>query len=177
MSEKRGRKPGLHYYKDEYCEQAYRLCLLGLTDKELAVFFDVSDNAIITWKNKNKKFADALKLGRCVSDANVAVALYKRAIGYDYEEEQAFCTNKGIVKTVVTKHLPGDVKAQAIWLMNRQHKRWTLTGQAQKQQEEEKEQARIELESSRSDLSNDPQQASREYIDFIKQSTFIKRLK
>ena len=37
-------------YKDEYCEQAYKLCLLGATDKEMADFFQVSLSTLNLWK-------------------------------------------------------------------------------------------------------------------------------
>ncbi|SDY78195.1 hypothetical protein [Nitrosomonas sp. Nm33] len=33
-------------YRPEYAEQAYKLCLLGATDKQLAEFFNVVESTI-----------------------------------------------------------------------------------------------------------------------------------
>ena len=43
-------------YKAEYAKQALKLCILGLTDKEIGYFFDVSEVTINTWKKKHTEF-------------------------------------------------------------------------------------------------------------------------
>ena len=74
----RGRKSG---YREEYAEQALKLCLLGATDKEIAEFFSVSEQTLNSWKKKFPQFLESLKKGKAVADANVASRLYSRAIG------------------------------------------------------------------------------------------------
>lgn len=37
-------------YREEYAEQARKLCLLGTTDAELADFFNVAVDTINEWK-------------------------------------------------------------------------------------------------------------------------------
>ena len=56
-------------YKAEYCEQAYKLCLLGATDVQLADFFGVSEQTLNTWKQKHPKFLESLRAGKDEADA------------------------------------------------------------------------------------------------------------
>ena len=51
-------------YKEEYGEQAYKLCLLGAMDKELAEFFNVNEDTINTWKKRNKEVFRVPKKGK-----------------------------------------------------------------------------------------------------------------
>jgi uncharacterized protein YjcR len=73
-------------YKTQYVEEAYELCLLGATDKDLAEEFEVNEDTINEWKKAYPAFADALKRGKRKADAKVAAALYKRAVGFSYDE-------------------------------------------------------------------------------------------
>lgn len=47
-------------YKPEYDEQAYKLCLLGMTDESIAFFFDVSIIDIAKWAYQNESFFNAI---------------------------------------------------------------------------------------------------------------------
>lgn len=57
----RGRKSE---YREEYAEQALKLCLLGATDKEIAEFFSVSEQTLNSWKKKFPQFLESLKRER-----------------------------------------------------------------------------------------------------------------
>lgn len=57
----RGRKSE---YREEYAEQALKLCLLGATDKEIAEFFSVSEQTLNSWKKKFPQFLESLKKGK-----------------------------------------------------------------------------------------------------------------
>ena len=106
-------------YKESYNTQAYKLCLLGSTDKQLGDFFEVEESTINNWKIAHPKFLESLKKGKLVADAEVAEMLYHRAKGFKHPEDKIFCTN-GIVTTVETiKHYPPDTAAAFIWLKNR----------------------------------------------------------
>jgi len=39
-------------YKEDFNEQAYKLCLLGAIDKDLADFFDIAESTLNEWKLK-----------------------------------------------------------------------------------------------------------------------------
>ena len=73
-------------YKEEYNDQAYKLCLLGATDKELADFFDVVEDTINKWKKRYENFSVSIKRGKTIADSNVADKLYQRALGYSHPD-------------------------------------------------------------------------------------------
>lgn len=112
-------------YKKEYCEQAYKLCLLlAATDAELADFFEVKEQTINNWKKAHPEFFESLTAGKEKADANVGQRLYERAMGYSHPEEKIF-NNKGeILRAETTKHYPPDTAAAIFWLKNRQRDRW-----------------------------------------------------
>ena len=76
-------------YDESYNEQAYKLCLLGATDTEIADFFNVATSTIYEWKNIHPQFSEAINAGKIKADMEIASSLYERAKGYDYTEEQA----------------------------------------------------------------------------------------
>jgi hypothetical protein len=124
-------------YKDEYCEQVEKLCKLGATDSEIADFFEVVESTVNLWKLEHPEFSESIKRGKILADADVAQALHKRALGYQYrevtfekigaKEETTEVGEEGMEtiesdqykKKVVIKEVPGDVAAQNIWLKNR----------------------------------------------------------
>ena len=111
-------------YKDEYAEQARKLCEFGATDQELAQFFEVGLTTIERWIAKHQEFRGALKAGKEKADDRVERSLYQRAIGYSHPEDKIF--NDGgeplIVPTV--KHYPPDTTAAIFWLKNRRKEDW-----------------------------------------------------
>ena len=106
-------------YLEEYNEQAYKLCLLGATDKEMGEFFGVSEVTINAWKTKFPEFLKSLKQGKIKADADVAEKLYQRALGYEHPETKVFCHEGDITEHEVIKHYPPDTAAAFIWLKNR----------------------------------------------------------
>lgn len=119
-------------YQPEYSEQAYKLCLLGATDAEIADFFEVCVATVQNWKLDFPDFLDAMKNGKIKADAQVAYKLHGRAIGAEWEEEQAIKVKTGqftedvkIVK--VNRVAPPDTGAAIMWLTNRQKGLWRNT--------------------------------------------------
>lgn len=111
-------------YKKEYDEQAYKLCLLGSTDKELASFFEVVESTINLWKLEHRGFSESIKRGKSLADANVAERLYKRAMGYEHKEDKIFNNNGEALVVGTTKHYAPDTTAAIFWLKNRQPELW-----------------------------------------------------
>lgn len=73
---------------------------------------------------------DLLKESKEEADLNVESALYRRAIGYEYEEivtevkvEPDGSAQRSVVRKI-KKHIAGDTTAQIFWLKNRNPKRW-----------------------------------------------------
>ena len=108
-------------YKPEYDEQAYNYCLLGATDKQLATFFDVSEQTINAWKHKHPSFLESLRRGKEIADARVAQALFSRATGYEHPEDDIKAVNG---ETPTIKRYPPDPTSMIFWLKNRQPKLW-----------------------------------------------------
>ena len=58
----------------------------GLTYEQIAHNMGITRNTLNEWRNRFKGIDDALKRTREIVDLEVENALYKRAIGYDYDE-------------------------------------------------------------------------------------------
>lgn len=101
----------------------------GLTDEQIAHNMGCNVRTLYVWKKAYPQIEQALKTGKEVVDIQVENALFKRAIGYDYEEV------KTIIETLpggekrqraerTRKHVPGDTTAQIFWLKNRKQVEW-----------------------------------------------------
>lgn len=112
-------------FKTEYIDLAYKYALLGITDAQLAEYFEVSERTLNTWKDKHPEFLQSLKAGKDVADAQVADKLFTRAMGYTYTEKKVVKVD-GKIKEEVTieKQVPPDTTAQIFWLKNRQSANW-----------------------------------------------------
>lgn len=111
-------------FKPEFIEQARKLCRLGLTDKELAEFFEVAESTLNLWKLEHPGFSESLKGGKAIADAEVAEKLFQRATGYEHPEDDIRAVNGEIVITPTIKHYPPDTTAAIFWLKNRQPQKW-----------------------------------------------------
>jgi hypothetical protein len=139
---------GITVYIPEFDEQAYNYCLLGATNETLAEFFGVCPATIKKWMKKYPSFGESVKRGKLMADMNVTRSLYKRAIGYTYqqvvsESVQVPATQAASEKVanpvatflsddmedmriirVTTREAIPDVRAQIFWLKNRQPELW-----------------------------------------------------
>ena len=93
----------------------------GLTNEQIAENMGVSRTTLYNWENKDVNIMNALKQGKEVVDRHVENALYKSAIGFQYEEETV--TNAGTVVTT-KKYSKPNVTAQIFWLKNRKTDTW-----------------------------------------------------
>ena len=125
-------------YKEEYNEQAYKLCLLGATDAKLADFFDVTEQTINNWKIEFPEFFESLKKGKVIADATIAEGLYNRAKGAVINVQQAIklkdsqfnsegrkiSEEERIEVVDLIQEVPPDTAAGIFWLKNRNPKMW-----------------------------------------------------
>lgn len=81
--QKAGRKST---YLPLYATQAKNLCLLnqGITDEEMARFFEITVSCLNNWKLRYPEFVAAIREGKEVANTQVVAALYKRAVGGFY---------------------------------------------------------------------------------------------
>ena len=97
----------------------------GLTDEQIAHNIGIATGTLYEWKKEHAEIAEALKKGKEVADIEVENALYKRAVGYDYEETKVEVEANGKKKiTKFTRHVAPDVTAQIFWLKNRKPEKW-----------------------------------------------------
>lgn len=123
-------------YEEIFNEQAYKLCLLGATDKDLADFFLVCEATINNWKNDFPEFLESIVKGKKKADMEVAHSLYQTTQDRIVIEQQAFkCKSvtwedgkrveKEKVELVdVEKVIPADFRSQSFWLKNRKSDTW-----------------------------------------------------
>lgn len=112
-------------YKPEYAEQAYKLCLLGSTDSEMADFFGVSEQTLNAWKHEFPEFLESITRGKLFADAQVAESLYKRATGY-VGKKVVTANIAGEISDIkeVNDYVGPDTQAASLWLRNRQSAKW-----------------------------------------------------
>lgn len=120
-------------YKEEYNDLAYKYCLLGATDAQLAEYFEVSIATIHNWKKEQPKFLDAIKKGKEQADIEIVDSLFNKAKGFTRKVEKTFklkTTQNGIgsteklEKTEDEIYIPPDTTAIIFWLKNRQPDKW-----------------------------------------------------
>ena len=111
----------------------------GLTDEQICHNMGIHVATLCDWKNRFPQLSESLKKGKAPVDQQVENALFKRAIGYQYEEiitdveeyptAQVDENGQTIVKeirktrTILKTALP-DTTAQIFWLKNRRPDRW-----------------------------------------------------
>lgn len=97
-----------------------KMATFGLTDEQLAEALGITQQTINNTKRRDPKFFESLKESKSLSDKLVQKSLYRRALGYEYEEEVA--TKEGPV--LCKKVMHPDVTACIFWLKNRQPEAW-----------------------------------------------------
>jgi hypothetical protein len=121
----------------EYVEQAYNFAILGATDAELAEHFGVAESTLYEWKLAHPEFSESIKKGKRPADATIAGALFNRASGAEWVEEQAiklkrveYCDGKRVLEderielVEVVRRAPPDTTAAIFWLKNRRPEQW-----------------------------------------------------
>src|SRR4051794_14661063 len=73
-------------YDASYPALAYKLCLLGATDEDMAAFFEVAASTVYLWKNEHPEFADQIWAGKKIADMHIAHKLFNRAEGAEWTE-------------------------------------------------------------------------------------------
>ena len=97
----------------EIKKQIERLAQKGFIDAEMAQFFDITQQTLDNWKKADPKFFGSIKKAKELPDAEVVQALFDRAKGYRYLDEDG---NE--------KRYPPDPVSMIFWLKNRQPKKW-----------------------------------------------------
>ena len=112
-------------YDPSMNDTARKLALLGLTDKEMAEFFGVTERTLNNWKKEHPAFFQSLNEGKTIADANVADSLYRRAVGEVVFTEKRVKNDDGFFEIIrLSQQVPADPGAAKLWLTNRRPKDW-----------------------------------------------------
>jgi hypothetical protein len=111
-------------YDPRLNDLVFKFCLLGATDRQIADFIGVTETTINNWKIEHPLFFESIQRGKLQADANVANALYHRALGYSHEAVKIFQFDGETLEHKYTEHYPPDTAAAFIWLKNRRPKQW-----------------------------------------------------
>lgn len=116
----------------------YRLALLGLTNKQMASVFQVSERVFNNWLAQHHNFRKKVLEGKEEADGNVVESMYKSAIGFEKDVEvvlsnkvKEYDENGKVIREYTEplhvtqrKYFPPQVKAQVKWLTQRQPDVW-----------------------------------------------------
>jgi hypothetical protein len=111
-------------YDPEFCQRAANLCIAGATDFEVAEDLGVCVRTLYRWKAQFPEFSQALKVGKELSDDRVESSLYHRAVGYSHAAVKIMQYEGVPVIVPYTEHVPPDVGAATLWLINRRGEEW-----------------------------------------------------
>lgn len=93
----------------------------GLSDEQIAHNMGIAYSTFREWKKKYSAFSAVLKRTKDVVDREVENALFRRAMGYKYDE---VTYERGEEVKRVTKEVAPDTTAQIFWLKNRKPAEW-----------------------------------------------------
>jgi len=110
------------YDPDRHPIWAEGLAKLGKIEDDIAAAMGIHVSTLRDWKKKFPEFSVALKIGKSEADTHVENSLYKRAIGYEYEEVKIINDGERTEKTI--KQVAPDTTAQIFWLKNRKPEEW-----------------------------------------------------
>jgi hypothetical protein len=123
MTTKTRGRPSL--YREEYAEQARKLCLLGATDQELADFLRDRRAHRLRLEADEARIFSGDRARKMLADAEVAAKLYERACGYTHGAMKIYRADDGsVIKVPYTAEYPPDTTAASLWLRNRQPRLW-----------------------------------------------------
>lgn len=122
-------------YSDELLPKVEELASKGLTNKEIAQALSIGERTFYEWREKYPQFWHSIKKYRGIADIEVENALYKSAVGFEFEEvtqerRRIGKDSKGnwvyaLVPSIVTnKVVPGNATAQIFYLKNRMSHRY-----------------------------------------------------
>lgn len=130
----RGRPSG---YDPEYAATAQKLYDKGWTDEEVAEFFEISVRTLYRWQVAHDELCQAIKTGKEKPDNRAERALYHRAVGFEWYEEQAIKVkdveyengrklkeSERVEVVRILKKVPPDTAASIFWLCNRRKDDW-----------------------------------------------------
>jgi len=119
-------------YNEDIPKQIHTMALLGLTITQMADSLNTPHSTMKNWLQHRQDCRQAYEDGKRSADFDVALALRRKALGYEYESTKEYSGVDSLgrewTRTVKeTIRVEGDVTAQKYWLSNRQSEYWRET--------------------------------------------------
>ena len=77
-------------YRPEYAVEAEKLATIGVSQKDMAHFWGVSEDSVTRWKTRFAAFADALKKGEAKKHKALLQSMFRNAIEFRNPALQIF---------------------------------------------------------------------------------------
>jgi len=115
----RGRKSKYNDYVKPRLNDVTRWAQSGATESEICAALGIAVSTFNEYKKKYSELMDALRAGRQTVVLNIKAALYKRALGFNYEEKIGRVNKDNETSTEIhIRYAPPDTTAAAMLLRN-----------------------------------------------------------
>ena len=114
-------------YRPKYAEEARKRALMRATDEDLAQHFDIPLATFNEWRATIPEFAEAVRYGRKMGDADVVDGLNQNAAGFSCEAVKIFrpfAPGEEPIRAGYIQHRPPHTPAGIFWLVNRLPDEW-----------------------------------------------------
>jgi hypothetical protein len=111
-------------YVPQFCQVAKAMRSMAHTVEEVAAACGVTVRTLRTWQVRYPEFDVAMQLGKERLVANLVDSLYRRALGYEIEEERAFVVDKKMRRIGITTHVPANAACLFFALENLDPANW-----------------------------------------------------
>lgn len=112
------------YNEESHPIRIYKLCVLGLKKKDIAMALGITPITLSKWVQTHPSVAKAMAEGSLVCQANVAEAVYKRAVGFTKTIEEVRVVQGEVLRVKVQKYFPPNMQAAVYFLNNRAPNYW-----------------------------------------------------
>lgn len=125
MVKAKGRPTKYNSHVEPHLPSVKRWLVQGKTIEEIADLCDVNADSLYVYMSKYDDFSEMIKKGRAAQNDRVVNSLYRKALGYTFDEVTIIEKDGKIVeKKTIKRHYPASDTAIAIWLNNRLPNEW-----------------------------------------------------
>lgn len=114
----RGRKPKYDSHVKARLDDVKRWAAAGATEAEICFALGVSVSSFNLYKSKYSELSETLRAGRQNVVLEIKAALYKKAVGFKYEEKVGRMKGDDVQTEIYERYSPPDTTAAAMLLRN-----------------------------------------------------------
>lgn len=112
------------YSSEKYDDDARALAAAGKTEQDMAEIWGLHIKTLWNWKQANPSFLRAIAEGKQVSDDRVEQSLYRKAVGYEHDDEELVVVGGKVKRIKTVRRYAPDTTAAKFWLTNRRPRQW-----------------------------------------------------